>query len=459
MPLLGAAASAIGGPLLLSGCQDDQEKAGASDLGAYKSADINWKKADGTTINVGLIAATYFTNLKTVLPQFQELTGITVEAEEIPPQKIRENVVRDLSTKTGRYHTHCADPMYYPLYAANRWVEPLDHYLDNEELTNADWFDVDDIFKTWIASNTVDDTLYGVPYDGETTVQVYRKDLFEKAGLKAAQTTEEFRSNAEKLSDPDHRMWGPALRGLPGAGQNMYIYPSLFREWGASWFDDDDQPTVNSPEAVEALEYYVDLDTKYAPTAVSNWNWPDIADAFARNTLATYIDAHSSASVLVDKTKSQVVDKLAFERWPAGPSGKRCTSIWNWGFPINASIDDKTKEAVWLFIQWATCKETQIRTSTDYTEGPKRSGVNRESVWKTPEYAKAVSAGDNFINAALTSLKEDTDIDWRPRVPQWPAIGDKCATLVQSALTKQLTPKAALDQAQAAVVKIMKGDG
>ena len=36
-----------------------------------------------------------------------------------------------------------------------------------------------------------------------------------------------------------------------------------------------------------------------------------------------------------------------------GPIGKRVTSIWNWGFPINAALTDKQKKATWLFIQWA----------------------------------------------------------------------------------------------------------
>ena len=30
----------------------------------------------------------------------------------------------------------------------------------------------------------------------------------------------------------------------------------------------------------------------------------------------------------------------------------------------------------------------------------------------------------DFIEATMTSMQEDTDLDWRPRVPQWPAVGD-----------------------------------
>lgn len=455
VPLLGAAA-AVGGPLLV-GCSRDEATTTPTDLDPYQQAGTNWRAADGATINVAVIPASYFANLTELLGQFGELTGITVEMEEVPPQKIRENVVRDLSTGTGRYHTHAADPMYYPLYVANKWVAPLDEYLADTDLTNAEWFDVDDIFEKWLQSTSVDDTLYGVPYDGETTVQVYRTDLYEQAGLQPADTMEEFRANAEQLNDPDNRVWGTALRGLPGAGQNMYIFSSLFREWGASWFDDDGTPTVNSEEAIGALEYYVDLLTQFAPTAVTGWNWPDIAESFARGNLASYIDAHSSASVLLDKKRSRVADKLGFTRWPEGPAGKRVTSIWNWSFPINAAVADKEKVATWLFIQWATCAETQARTSYAWGgEGSARSGVNRQSIWKNPDYVEAVEAGTGFTDAALTSLQSDTDIDWRPRVPQWPAIGDKAATLVQSALTRQLTAKAALDQLNKQMESIMK---
>ena len=75
-----------------------------------------------------------------------------------------------------------------------------------------------------------------------------------------------------------------------------------------------------------------------------NWNWPDIADAFSQGTVATYIDAHSSAAVITNPEKSKVVGKIAYARWPKGPSGKRVTSIWNWGFPINAALTDKAEE-------------------------------------------------------------------------------------------------------------------
>jgi ABC-type glycerol-3-phosphate transport system substrate-binding protein len=449
--------AALGAAGALGPCFAPTAFAQGDDLAPYRAAKIDWKQAQGETISVAVIPASYFENLISLQPQFEALTGIQLRFDKVPPGQIRQKAMLDLSSKTATYATHAADPMYYPLYVSNKWVDPLDKYLTDAKLTDAAWFRNDDIIKAWRDADSVDGKPYGIPYDGEVTVQVYRKDLYAAKGLKAADTYEQLTANAKALTDPAERIYGLALRGFAGAGQNMYIYPSLFRGFGGSW-KSGDRIVVNSPEAVKALTWYVDTLTKYAPPAVRNWNWPDIADAFSQGTVATYLDAHSSAAVINNPEKSKVVGKIAYARWPKGPAGKRVTSIWNWGFPVNAALSEKQKRATWLFITWATCAETQARTSWKFAGPAKRSGLNRISLWKSPEFAAAMKdMGDNFIPAALESLEQDTDVDWRPRVPQWPAIGETMATAIQSALVGQKAPKEALDEAQARIQQILKG--
>jgi multiple sugar transport system substrate-binding protein len=450
------AAMAAGAALIAGPQAVRRAEAQAADLGAYQQAKINWRQVAGEQISVAVIPASYFDNLITLVPQFEALTGIGVHFEKVPPGQIRQKAMLDLSSKTATYGTHAADPMYYPLYVSNKWVDPLDRYLSDPALTDPAWFRFEDIVKAWRDADTVDSKPYGIPYDGEMTVQVYRKDLYDARGLKPADTLEQFVENAKALNDPANRLWGVALRGFAGAGQNMYIYPSIFREYGGSWFSGS-LVRVNSPEAVRALDWYVDLLSHYAPPAVRNWNWPDIADAFSQGTLGAYIDAHSSAAVLNNPEKSKVIGKIGFARWPKGPTGRRVTSIWNWGFPVNAALSDRAKKATWLFISWATSAETQARTSWKFAGAAKRSGVNRTSLWKSPEFVQTMQVqGANFVPAALESLDQDTDVDWRPRVPQWPAIGDTVATAIQSALVGQAKAKDALDTAQARIEQILK---
>jgi multiple sugar transport system substrate-binding protein len=449
--LVAGGTAALGAPYVLR-----QAHAQTADLGPYQQAKVNWRQAEGESITVGVIPAGYFDNLIAVAPEFEALTGVKVRFEKIPPGQIRQKAMLDLSSKTGTYATHATDPMYYPLYVSNKWVDPLDRYLNDSSLTDAAWFNYDDIIKKWRDADSIDGKPYGIPYDGEVTLQVYRKDLYDAKGLKPADTLEEFVQNAKTLHDPANRVYGAALRGFSGAGQNMYIYPSIFREFGGDWFRGS-KIVVNSPEAVRALDWYIDVLTKYAPPAVRNWNWPDIVDAFSAGTVATYIDLHSAAALLNDPAKSKVVGKVGYARWPKGPSGKRVTSIWNWGLPINAALSERAKKATWLFITWATSTETQSRTSWKFA-GPKRSGANRISLWRSPDYTGAMqNLGTNLVPAVLESLEQDTDVDWRPRVPQWPAIGETMATAIQSALVGQTKSKQSLDEAQTRIEQLLKG--
>ena len=239
----------------------------------------------------------------------------------------------------------------------------------------------------------------------------------------------------------------------------MYIYPSIFCEFGGKWFDSSGKVKVNGPEAEAALNWYINLDRKYGPKGVENWNWPDIADAMGQGILASYIDGDSQASVIVDPSRSKVIGKIGFARWPKGPSGRRVTSIWNWGFGINAAVSKRTRDATWLFIQWSTCQEMQACTSIHVPpKAVARLGVDRLSLLNSPEYAQMVGGiGKDFLAAATESMEHDTDPDWRPRVPEWPAIGDIMAVAVQQALVGQATPKGALDNAQRNIDKVMRG--
>src|SRR3954452_4893695 len=204
-----ASSAALAAPGLLRGASAQE-----AELAPYTSAKIDWRQAAGEAITVAVIPASYFDNLIALAPQFQALTGINVRFEKIPPAQIRQKCVLDLTSKTGTYSTHAADPMYFALYGPNKWVEPLDPYLQDTSLTDQAWFRVDDIVPAWRSANTVDGKLLGMPYDGEVTLQVLRKDLYEAKGLKPADDLEKFVGNAAALHDPNNRLRGAALRGV-----------------------------------------------------------------------------------------------------------------------------------------------------------------------------------------------------------------------------------------------------
>ena len=452
--LVALGAAAASGPYLFT----TRVEAANESLDAYHHANIDWQQAKGETITVAVIPAGYFNNMIALTPQFEALTGIKVNYQKIPPLEIRAKAVLDFTSKTGNFSTHTGDPAYFPLFVANKWIEPLDQYLHNPKYTDAKWYDFQDIFAAWRKSVQLEGKLWGLPSDGETTFQIYRKDIYEKKKLKPAGTLAEFVHNAQVANDPANHVYGAAMRGFRGAGQNVYIWSSLFLEFGGQWFKNG-RPAINSPAAVEALEWYVNVMTKYAPPGVQNWNWPDIADAFSQGSVALYIDSSTSAMVAVDPAKSKVVGEVAAARWPVGPTGKRAASLWAWQMPINVSISQRAKLATWFYIQWMSCKETQVRTSYAFDGSYKRLGVNRLSVMNSNGFRRLAATVDNWLPVTLETFAHDIPADYHPPIPQWPAFGDTLATAIQTALVGQAKPQDALNNAQTAVAAIMHGRG
>jgi len=369
----------------------------------YLRANIDWQQLKGETINVLVTPAHYFNKFRAITPEFTKLTGIKVTFDVIPPREMREKAVLDFAMGTGTYVSHTADPMYIPLYVVNKWVEPLDKYLNDPILTDLKWFDLEDIIPLWREADSVKDRLYGMPVEGEVTIHIYRADVYEKFGLAVPESFEELRITAQKTHQPEKNLAGIVLRGFRGAGQNMYIWPSIFRAWGGEWFDRNGRPSVNSKAGIEALEWYVDVLQHWSAPGVENWNWPEIMEAFAAGNVVQYIDANSTASVIEDPAKSKVAGKIGYHRWPKGPGGKRVTSIWNWTMPINSDISEQKKKATWLYIQWLASRPTQF-TSALYKESPEaviRTGVNRVSIWQDPEYPLCFSNKDFFENKGI----------------------------------------------------------
>ena len=168
--------TAIAAPWIAS----SRARAQSVDLGPYEQANIDWRQAEGESIVVAVISATYFDKLLALMPAFKELSGIDVQFQKIHPRELRQKAILDLSAGTGNLASSATDPMYYALYVTNGWVDPLDDYLDDSSLTDPAWFDLEDVIPAWREAASMDGKLYGMPFDGEATIQFYRKDIYDR---------------------------------------------------------------------------------------------------------------------------------------------------------------------------------------------------------------------------------------------------------------------------------------
>src|SRR5919112_1622234 len=106
-----------------------------------------------------------------------------------------------------------------------------------------------------------DGKLYGEPFYGESSFLMYRKDVLDAAGIEmpAQPTWDEVADIAARVDGAQPGMAGICLRGQPGWGQVFAPLTTVVNTFGGTWFEENWDPGVDSPEFREAVTFYVDL--------------------------------------------------------------------------------------------------------------------------------------------------------------------------------------------------------
>lgn len=161
-------------------------------------------------------------------------------------------------------------------------IEPFEKYLKPGQ--EAEFFPA--VFRKGFYRNH----LVGLVWATSTKALFYRKDLFEKSGLKPPQTWDDQFLAAVKLNDPP-RLYAIGLPGKPVAEteDNFYFY---FWAAGGEFFGPDGRCTINSEAGQRALQFYCDLVNKYHFTQpeVTSYSRKEARVLFEQGRLAMYAE-------------------------------------------------------------------------------------------------------------------------------------------------------------------------
>ena len=109
--------------------------------------------------------------------------------------------------------------------------------------------------------------MWYVPSNTNMMYYFYRDDLLQEAGLKPAETLDEYLMLAEKLTTPQRFGTLMTLKRVDALRNDFH---SWLMANGGAWFDKDLKPVFNSPEGVAALTYMKEL-FKFAPPGVLSY--------------------------------------------------------------------------------------------------------------------------------------------------------------------------------------------
>ncbi|WP_315982081.1 extracellular solute-binding protein [Aliamphritea spongicola] len=135
------------------------------DVSPWQNAQINWRQFSGTTLSVLANTQPAFRALEKKLPYFEQLTGIKVGFHVLPQARMREVRRVDLAAGAGIYDVVPIGISYLGEAHRNGWLEPLQPYFDDPQLTDACWYDLADITPGSLALSSIDGEMLALPFD------------------------------------------------------------------------------------------------------------------------------------------------------------------------------------------------------------------------------------------------------------------------------------------------------
>ncbi len=417
--------------------------------------------AGGGTITVATVANPQMQDIQKLSSTFEkENPGTKVKFVVLPENELRDRVTQDIATKGGQYDVVTIGTFEAPQWAKNGWIENLGPYTQKDSA-----YDVNDLIPTVSKALSYNDSLYAVPFYGESSFLMYRKDLFDQAGLKmpAQPTWDQVAQFARKLNNPKKNQSGICLRGLPGWGELFAPLNTVVNTFGGRWYDASWNAQLTEAPFKQATQFYVNLVKDAGEPGAPNSGFTECLTAYSQGHAAMWYDATVAASLLEDPKNSKVVGKNGYAPAPVKDTK---WSGWLWAWSLAMPSTSKNKDAAWKFMSWATSKE-YIKLVGEQLGWARVPPGSRLSTYQIPEYKKAAAAFADLtvkaidqadVNNAGTQPRPYTGVQY-VGIPEFQSLGTAVSQEISAAIAGRQTVDQALEKGQKQAEQVAKEAG
>jgi sorbitol/mannitol transport system substrate-binding protein len=403
-----------------------------------------------TQLTVAIVANPQMKDAISLAPQFErEHPNIDLKFVTLPENEARAKVTASVATSGGEYDITMISNYETQMWAQNGWLTDLQPFIDKDPS-----YDPNDIIPSIHRSLSYHGDLYSVPFYGESSFLVYRKDLFAKAGLTmpAHPTWQQVAALAKKLNDPKHNVSGICLRGLPGWGEVLAPLDTVINTFGGRWFDQNWHPQLTSPQFRRAVQFYVNLVRAYGEPGAATSGFSECVTRYSQGQAAMWYDATSMVSTVEDKASSTVVGKNGYA--PA-PVVRTKASGWLYTWSLGVPKTSTHKDAAWQFIDWMTDKQyiKTVGQQLGWARVPPGSRLSTYQIPQVKQVAKAY-AGPTLQSLSTADERKPT-VQAVPyqgiqflRIPEFQDLGTRVSQQIAAAVAGNITVDQALRQSQ-----------
>jgi multiple sugar transport system substrate-binding protein len=360
--------------------------------------------------------------LNAQLAQFTEQTGIEVVFEPSPDY----DTTQQTAFASGQYaNVFYVDSSKLPDWAAAGVVAPAEGSIE----------DPDGIYPALLDVFTVDGVLYCPPKDFATMGLQYNRDLFDAAGLDYPDenwTWDDLRDAAEVLTDEASGVIGLVTPA------DLPRWLAFMHQGGGRMFDDTGAFVFDSPEVLDALDYYASFarDGIGGPPSSVDAGWG--GEAFGRGRTAMAMEGNWVISYLLETFPEL---NWGNTELPAGPGGK-ATMAFTVCFGVGANNDHP--EESWQLVNFLTGEDTQQRLGEEGF-GPMPGRISAADAYANAW--EAAASGTGFDAAGVEGFIAGAAYGERWQLPVgWGAFTDEFNAGMERAFAGDLTAEALLAQ-------------
>ncbi|MGE2713997.1 ABC transporter substrate-binding protein [Mycolicibacterium litorale] len=404
--------------------------------------------ATDQTVTIAMVSNSQMTDARELSSKFEEANpDIKLRFVTLSENQARAKITASTAMGGGEFDVVMISNYETPQWAENGWLVNLSDYT-----SKTPGYDENDFFPSLRESLSYDGDMYAVPFYGESSFLMYRKDLFDQAGITMPRTPtwQQVADAAARLDGPD--MVGICLRGKPGWGEVLAPLDTVINTFGGRWFDENWNAQLTSPEVQRAVQFYVDTVTKVGEPGAAASGFGECATQFGQGRTAMWYDATSAVSVLEDPASSTVVGKVGYAM---APMVEKPNSGWLYTWALGIPKSSDKKDSAWKFISWMTDKD-YIRLVGEELGWARVPPGSRLSTYQIPEYKEASQA---FGQATLDSIENADPL--KPTVkpvpytgiqflaiPEFQDLGTRVSQQISAAIAGQKTVAEALEQSQ-----------
>ncbi len=381
----GAAAASLAAPSLM--------RPAAAAL-RQESANFDWQRFKGEEIYVLLVTNSRSDLLVKYQSEFEELTGIKVNADVVPEQQQRQKQVIEFTSGNPSFDvTVVSWHVQKGLFGRGKWLLDLRDFLNDPTMTPPD-YDFADFLPGAVAFSTQPDgRMDTLPFFTDYWILYWNKEIFANKGVTFPNTLDEVVAAAKALHDPDKGIYGFVARGLKNA--NVPVWTSFMQGWEVKPVDENGQLQTTSDAAIAAARYYQELLREYAPPGVTGFNWNECQTTFSQGTAAMWFDGIGFATPLENPEQSKVVGKVGYGLQPAGPVARHSGMF---GDGIGVTAASKKAGPAYFYCLWATNKRNQARLLAAGAGSPARA-----SAYSDPEALANLVVPKEWVDTLVAS--------------------------------------------------------